>query len=241
MTLRSLICFSLLWTGSVALEGAHAGGATVSGQLTIRQRAQAHEPLSDIVVWLQPATPGSADRVQPGHAQLLQKDKMFRPHVLVVPVGTIVDFPNADPIFHNAFSNFEGQIFDVSLYPPGTTRSVRFHRAGIVRVFCNIHPTMSAVIVVLNTPYFTKAAPDGRYQMPNVPPGAYELRVFDERATAEPDVSMTVTISPAQSAVSAPTIHLSELGYVRQPHKNKYGLDYPASSTDNSIYSGVPR
>lgn len=206
----------------------------------ITQRAQAHEPLSDIVVWLQPNIAGSADSVQPGHAQLLQKDKMFHPHVTAVSVGTVVDFPNADPIYHNAFSSFEGQIFDIGLYPPGTSRSIRFHRPGIVRVFCNIHPTMSAVILVLNTPYFTKAGQDGRYQMPNVPAGIYALRVFDERATAEPEVNLTVTVDPAQSVVTAPTIHLSELGYVRQPHKNKYGLDYPHSATD-ATYSGLPQ
>ena len=241
MTPRSLTCFSLLVAGAAAaLTGASAGRATVSGMVEITQRAQAHEPLSDIVIWLQPTAAGSADSVQAGHAQLLQKDKMFQPHVTAVSVGTVVDFPNADPIYHNAFSSFEGQIFDIGLYPPGTTRSIRFHRPGIVRVFCNIHPTMSAVIVVLNTPYFTKAGQDGRYQMPNVPSGTYALHVFDERATAEPDVNLIVTVDPAQSVVTAPAIHLSELGYVRQPHKNKYGLDYPHSATD-ATYAGLPQ
>jgi plastocyanin len=242
MTRRSLTCFSLLLVAAAAaLTGADTGRAAISGIVEITQRARAHEPLSDIVVWLQPTAAGSADSIQPGHAQLLQKDKMFQPHVLVVTVGTVVDFPNADPIFHNAFSSFEGQIFDIGLYPPGTSRSIRFRRPGIVRVFCNIHPTMSAVIVVLNTPYFTKAGTDGRYQMASVPYGTYDLRVFDERATAEPDVNMTVTVDPAQNVVSAPAIHLSELGYVRQPHKNKYGLDYPQSAGDAPTYSGLPQ
>ena len=86
------------------------------------------------------------------HAQIVQKNKKFSPHILAVTTGTTVDFPNNDPIFHNAFSNFEGKVFDIGLYPPGTSKSVRLDRPGVVRVFCNIHPTMSAIIAVLSTP-----------------------------------------------------------------------------------------
>ncbi|HEX3685363.1 MAG TPA: hypothetical protein VHU83_22710 [Bryobacteraceae bacterium] len=241
MTRRLLTYSSVLLAAVVALAGGRASSATVSGVIEITQRAKAHESLSDIVVWLQPAAAGIGDSVQPSHAQLLQKDKMFQPHITVVSVGSIVDFPNADPIFHNAFSSFEGQIFDVGLYPPGTSRSIRFRRPGIVRVFCNIHPTMSAVILVLDTPFFTKAGQDGRYQIASVPAGNYELRVFDERATAEPDVNITVTVDASQTEAAAPLIHLSELGYVRPPHKNKYGLDYPSADPDALTYSGTPR
>ena len=239
MTPRLLICFSAGLLAMMAVT--HVSGATVSGVIAITQRARTHESLSDIVVWLEPAASGTAEPVQPAHAQLLQKDKTFQPHVTAIPVGSIVDFPNADPIFHNAFSSFDGQIFDVGLYPPGTSRSIRFRRPGIVRVFCNIHPSMSAVIVVLDTPYFTKAGQDGHYQIASVPPGNYELRVFDERATAEPDVDITVTVEQKQIEATAPPIRLSELGYVRPPHKNKYGLDYPASDPDAFTYSGPPQ
>lgn len=232
MTRLLLICFSF------ALGGA-AWCATVSGAIEITQRAQSHESLSDIVVWLE--APGASSAAQPAHVQLLQKDKMFHPHVLAITVGSTVDFPNADPIFHNAFSNFEGQIFDIGLYPPGTSRSIHFRRRGIVRVFCNIHPSMSAVIVVLDTPYFTKADQDGHYQITGVPPGNYVLRVFDERATAEPDVDVTITVEQGQPSAFARPVRLSELGYVRQPHKNKYGVDYPAANSDSPIYSGPPQ
>jgi plastocyanin len=241
MTRQLLTCSSLLLAVAAVLGGGSASRATVSGVIEITQRAKAHESLSDIVVWLQPAGPVTNEPAQPAHAQLLQKDKMFQPHVSAVSVGSVVDFPNADPIFHNAFSSFEGQIFDVGLYPPGTSRSIRFHRPGIVRVFCNIHPAMSAVIVVLDTPYFTKAGQDGRYQIAGVPPGSYELRVFDERATAEPDVNMTVTVDQNETEASAPPVRLSELGYVRPPHKNKYGLDYPAPDADALTYSSPLR
>ena len=95
-----------------------------------------------------------------------QKNKTFSPHILAISAGTFVDFPNDDPIFHNAFSSYSGEIFDVGLYAPGTSRSVQFSRAGIVRVFCNIHSSMSAVIVVLPTPYFATTAPRRRFQIP---------------------------------------------------------------------------
>lgn len=236
-----LTCSSLIVAWAAAIPSRDLPRATVSGVIEIEQRSKTHESLSDIVVWLEPEQAETAQVLHPEHAELLQKDKMFHPHVLAVSVGSVVDFPNADPIFHNAFSSFDGQLFDVGLYPPGTSRSIRFRRAGIVRVFCNIHPSMSAVIVVLDTPYFTKVAPDGRYQLPGIPPGVYQLRVFDERATAGPDVTRTVTIEPNQGVANPAPIRLSELGYVRQPHKNKYGLDYPASAADSLTYSGPPQ
>src|SRR4030095_11393516 len=97
--------------------------------------------------------------------------------------NSTVEFPNADPIFHNAFSNFSGQIFDVGLYPPGTSRTVKFRKEGTVRIFCNIHPTMSAVISVLKTPWFDVSASDGSFKISDVPPGEYMLNVFHERAS----------------------------------------------------------
>jgi plastocyanin len=212
--------------------------SSVTGKVEISQRAKSHESLGDIVVWLKPTDQNAIPNMPPVHAQLLQKNKMFHPHVLPITIGSIVDFPNADPIFHNAFSSFDGQIFDVGLYAPGTSRSIRFHEAGIVRVFCNIHPTMSAVILVLDTPYFAKVKADGSYRITNVPPGSYDMRIFDERATAGPDVQLTVKVEDNEEQTTAPPIRLSELGYVRLPHKNKYGLDYPPTSSDLEIYPG---
>lgn len=219
--------------------------STVSGRIEVSLAPKAsrigRQSFSDIVVWLQPVRPASTLSLQPQHAQLIQKDKTFRPHTLVIPAGSTVDFPNSDPIFHNAFSTFDGQIFDVGLYPPGTSQSVRFRRPGIVRVFCNIHPTMSAIIVVVDTPYFTKADNNGQYQVRNVPAGSYELHVFDERATSGPDSHVPLTVLEEQASTTVPPIRLSEAGYVHLPHKNKYGLDYPPSSTDPETYTAQPK
>ena len=100
-----------------------------------------------------------------------------------IETGTTVDFPNYDPIFHNAFSNFSGQLFDIGLYAPGSSRSFRFRRSGTVRIFCNIHPAMSAVILVVDTPYFAVTSRDGKFDIASVAPGEYKLKVFHERAT----------------------------------------------------------
>src|SRR5207248_4414797 len=86
--------------------------------------------------------------------RLVQKNKTFGPHLVVVQVGSAVEFPNQDPFFHNVFSLFEGKRFDLGLYESGSTRSVVFNRAGVSYIFCNIHPEMSAVVVALNTTYY---------------------------------------------------------------------------------------
>lgn len=116
-----------------------------------------HSDFSGVVVWLDPVA-GAPPWPKPRTAEMVQRAKRFIPHVLAITVGSTADFPNYDPIFHNAFSNYDGQVFDVGLYPPGTTRSVPFRKEGIVRIFCDIHPTMSAIIVVLRSPYCDHAS-----------------------------------------------------------------------------------
>jgi hypothetical protein len=100
---------------------------------------------------------------------------------------------------------------------------------------------MSAVIVVVDTPYFTKAGRDGQFEVRNVPAGKYELHVFDERATAEPNSQVLLTVEEPETETIVPPIHLSEAGYVHLSHKNKYGLDYAPSSTDAATYTGPPK
>src|SRR5947209_1192263 len=148
----------MIWLWRICFSAAFASllnGAAVSGSVALRDsrnpKVTRKQDYSGVVVWLEPLSNTVPVSLAPRHAKMVQKNKSFTPHVLAIPVGTVVDFPNFDPIFHNAFSNYNGQVFDVGLYPPGSSRSVRFARPGIVRVFCNIHAGMSAVIVVLNT------------------------------------------------------------------------------------------
>jgi plastocyanin len=212
-------------SGAVALRDSHVEAVT-------KQKDYSGVVISAIPVSEPAAAPGNR------HSTMLQKNKTFTPHVLPVETGTTVDFPNADPIFHNAFSSYSGQIFDVGLYPPGTNRSVRFTRPGAVRVFCNIHPTMSAIILVVNSPYFTTTAKDGSWEM-NVPPGDYDIRVFHERATEQTLAGLSLRIVVGDQPVRLPTIAVSEAGYLLAPHKNKYGRDYDSSGDDSSVYPQV--
>lgn len=194
---------------------------------------------SGVVVWLMPSDGALAHRTDGKHARLIQKDKTFTPHVLPIETGTTVDFPNFDPIFHNAFSNFSGQLFDIGLYAPGSSRSFRFQRSGTVRIFCNIHPTMSAVILVVDTPYFAVSSRDGDFEIASVAPGEYQLKVFHERATETVLDQLEHRITVGSGTLALPPMEISETGYLPAPHKNKYGKDYPKAVEDNPIYPGL--
>jgi hypothetical protein len=161
---------------------------------------------------------------------MIQKNKTFTPHVLPISLGSSVEFPNLDPIFHNAFSNFNGQVFDLALYPPGKSRTVTFRRPGVVRIFCNIHPTMSAVIVVVETPYYAVSDHSGRFTLPGVPPGRYRESVFFERATPETLTALTKELDLKGAPEVLPPIVISETGYLPTPHANKHGQPYPPDS-----------
>lgn len=213
-------------TGSVVLKDSHLA-AVRKGR-----------DYSGVVVWLLPAA-GAKAHVHGVHARLIQKDKTFTPHILAVETGTTVDFPNYDPIFHSAFSNFSGQLFDIGLYPPGTTRSIRFGRSGAVRIFCNIHPTMSAVILVVDTPYFAESGHDGRLRIGNVAPGEYKLKVFHERAKEEVLRALERNITVGTEDLTMAPLEISESGYLPAPHKNKYGKDYSETVDDGVFYSGT--
>lgn len=196
---------------------------------------------SGVVISLQPVNGVVPVRVTNSHARMIQKNKTFSPHVLAIGVGASVEFPNYDPIFHNAFSSYNGQIFDVGLYAPGRSKAVHFTREGVVRVFCNIHSSMSAVIVVLATPYFDTTGASGAFEIPNVPPGEYELHVFHERATDATLAGLRRRVLVDESNIALPAISISESGYLPIPHKNKYGRDYRPEPDDHNIYPAVKK
>jgi plastocyanin len=234
------ICFRT-FALALALVAA-ATAATVSGRVELvsshDSNVRKHIDDSGVVVWLEPPAGAPVVPAAAVRAQMVQKSKTFTPHVLAIAVGTVVDFPNFDPIFHNAFSNYNGQIFDIGLYPPGTTRSLAFHREGVVRVFCNIHPTMSAVIVVLKSPYFTTSAKNGGFAIDHVPAGTYRLHVFCERATEQTLAALTRTVEVSDGPLDPLNLQISETGYLEVPHKNKFGKDYPPAA-DASGYTGT--
>ena len=216
-------------------------GATVSAHVQLGSSndpgVRKHQDYSGVVVWLEPIAGPPVALARPVRVDMIQKDKTFSPHVLPITIGTTVNFPNYDPIFHNAFSNYNGQLFDIGLYPPGSTRSIVFRREGIVRVFCNIHPTMSAVIVVLKSPYFSVSNRSGDLEITGVPAGSYRMHVFHERATEQTLAVLTKTVDISGERTQLPEILVSESGYLQLPHQNKYGKEYPPDA-DSGAYPG---
>ncbi len=207
-------------TGSVVPEGA------------------ANKPLaSSSVVWLVPVGAATdATLVAPMHATLTQKNKTFDPHLLVVTRGSTVEFPNRDPWFHNVFSLFNGKRFDLGLYEAGTSRTVHFDRVGISYIFCNIHPEMSAVVVVLPSPYFAIPNKQGEFSIASVPAGRYALHVWNETALPATLQALTREVQVSDTSHSLGTIRVQVTMAASVPHKNKYGQDYEPPSPNNPVY-----
>lgn len=133
------------------------------------------------VVWLDPM-PGTpaASFVPTGHYTLLQKNRAFSPHLQVIPIGSVVQFPNDDPFFHNVFSLFNGRRFDLGLYEAGSSKSVTFSKEGVSYIFCNIHPEMSAVIISIATQLYAVADDKDSLVLNGIPPGDYKMNIWVE-------------------------------------------------------------
>lgn len=209
---------------------------TLTARVTLASdsKAKSSTDAHNIVLWLTP----DADPVKPKpaeHLRLMQKNKSFEPHLLVIPVGSVVAFPNRDPFFHNVFSLFEGKRFDLGLYETGSTRDVHFDKPGISYIFCNIHPEMSAVVVVLDTPFYGISDQRGQILIPNVPPGRYTRRIWYEGSPPEKlrELTRDVTISDNTSTLGV--LRLPVPG-IPQPHKNLYGQDYAPPNPDTPAY-----
>jgi plastocyanin len=216
---------------------------TVTGHVMLVDPAARSKAIDDsnAVVWLTPLADTAALRpsipeVPPHHFRLVQKNKRFTPHILVIPMGSVVDFPNLDPFFHNVFSLFDGKRFDLGLYEGGTTRAVNFNAAGICYVFCNIHPEMSAVVVVVKTPYYGVSNGTGAVSISRLLPGRYELNVWHERCQPDTLKGAAREVVVSSSSSSLGDIRLAESGDLPKNHKNKYGRDYDKQSPSERPY-----
>jgi plastocyanin len=225
-------CFALLLLSTLA-----AGQQlTLTARVTLASESKAKSSMDarNIVLWLI----RDADSVKPKpvqHLRLVQKNKGFEPHLLVIPVGSVVAFPNHDPFFHNVFSLFEGKRFDLGLYEAGSTRDVHFDKPGVSYIFCNIHPEMSAVVVVLDTPFYGISDARGQILVPNVPPGRYTRRIWYEGSLPDTLREMTREVTISESTSSLGVLRLPSPG-VPQPHKNLYGQDYAPPNPDTPAY-----
>ncbi len=141
------------------------------------------------VVYLETAPQPAFEPPPPGRAVLDQRNETFVPGVLAITAGSTVVFPNSDRVYHNVFSLSKARRFDLGRYPRGQSRSVVFERAGVVRVFCEIHSHMSAYILVFAHRFFAVTDEAGRYRLDGVPPGAYTLALWwDGQVRARRDV-----------------------------------------------------
>jgi plastocyanin len=222
-----------LWFWGTA--GLWAEDVNVTGRVVL-EGAGHISPANSTVVWLSPlgADSGPAS-VPPMHAVLQQKNKTFEPHFLVVTKGSTVEFPNRDPWFHNVFSLFNGKRFDLGLYEAGTSRTVHFDREGISFIFCNIHPEMSAVVVVLPSQYFAIPDKQGEFSIASVPAGRYTLHVWNESAlpAALQALSRVAEVSAASHSVGTVRVQVTTAS---TSHKNKYGQNYESPSPNNPVY-----
>ena len=236
MTISQKNLIALILTAATACfaaqpvnDGSHAT-VTVSGMARLIFAGPGAMPkgASGIVVWLSPldyVRPVSA-RVESPRYRLVQHNKRFEPGLLVVPVGSVVDFPNLDPWFHNVFSLYRGKRFDLGLYQAGSQRSVRFDRIGPSYLFCNIHPEMTGVVLAIDSDLFSVSDKNGRYSISGVTPGRYVLHVWYENAAPEslPTLQRPVTIENENQILPAILVQATK----QEPtnHKNKYGQDY---------------
>ena len=152
---------------------------------------------------------GAAPALPAGPASIRQDGLAFVPHVLPVLRGSTVEFPNGDPVFHNVFSLARAASFDLGRYPRGEARSVRFDTAGIVKVFCHIHSDMSAVVMVLDNPFFVVPDSEGRFRLDGLPPGEYKAAAWHERARLS---RRSVRIEAGRATTVSFDIPLSEDG-----------------------------
>jgi len=205
-------------------------GAAQTGHADVRVRLSLPNAPKDhhipAIIWLE-STDGSTPPPFLPHPRytLLQKNRMFMPHLLVVPVGATVSFPNADPFFHNVFSLFDGKRFDLGLYEAGSSKDVHFTREGVSYIFCNIHPEMSAVVVSLSTPLYSVNDGDS-FDVHDVPPGDYTLHLWVEGVPGRALEPLGHPLHVATTTLDLGELHVPVTPERSMSHTNKFGMPY---------------
>ena len=166
--------------------GARVSSVDVAGRVTLGGK-----PAPDVVVWLEGARAAAA----PSSARTVldQRNLQFAPRVLAVRIGTTVEFPNNDRVFHNVFSFRDGKKFDLGIYPIGSVKHVHFDKPGVSRLFCNIHPRMAAYVISVDSPHFAVSDGSGNFTLPDVASGTYTYHAWRAGGSS---LSGTVVVEP---------------------------------------------
>lgn len=188
--------------GKAGTEADRVDGQYASRKFKFVERVN-YQAMHDFVVFIDGpvagATNANAKAVQiTTSREVTQQSARFTPHVLPIMVGTTVEWPNDDNIFHNVFSYSNAKQFDLGLYKGGEVKKVVFDQPGEVDVFCSIHTAMSCVVLVLENPYFASTDSHGRYVIKNVPAGTYKLKAWHERMPPQ----MTTVNVPKEGQVT---------------------------------------
>ena len=207
-------------------------GGTVEGRVTLLRAGALLPDASNAVVWIEGAR--GAGGPAPAEGQMKSAQKRFIPHVVIVRPNATVQFPNADSIYHNAFSVSGANRFDLGLYRSGASREKKFEETGLVRVYCNIHPQMIGFVMVVDAGFATVTGPDGTFRFDGVPHGTFLLKAWHEEGG---ETQVPVTVGGGGGSGTPLTIRLDVTGFKPLPHKNKYGKDYPpGAGTDDERY-----
>lgn len=209
------------------LSALHTEAATVAGKVGFVTKRGQKPKLTETVVWLESS---SLSRPKPETTQMITRAKTLIPHVVAVPVGSTVQFPNEDPIIHNLFSVSPSNPFDLGFYKRNSGKSHRFDKPGIVNVYCNVHPNMSAVVHVMPTPHYVFADAQGGFRIDGVDPGRYRLLAWNELTGTQ---TSSIEVTAGGEVRGTVNLTLDARSYRATQHLNKNNQPYSRSTKDD--------
>jgi plastocyanin len=199
----------------------------VSGTVEVLLKGEKKKTdLSSVIIYLDPISQSSIpEEALKKQFSMATKNKQFLSRALAIPAGAKVQFPNLDSIFHNIFSVSSPNQFDLGLYKGGASKSQSFQQPGVVKVFCNVHPQMSATIVVSASPYYTVADQAGAFKLGDIPNGSFQLRAYAEEGQTGKKID--VGDKPLQMNLT-----IDGRSFKKLRHKNKFGKDYSSGEDE---------
>ena len=210
-------------TAVAVLVATFAEAATVMGRVDFLTRRGQRPNRAETLVWLE--GPG-VKPLAPSSFRITTRAKTLIPHILAIPVGSSVEFPNEDPVAHNLFSLSSPNQFDLGFYRRGAGKRRTFDHPGLVNVYCNVHPTMSAVIHVMSTPHYSLTNGQGSFSIVDVAPGTYRAYAWNEMGgLAESELIVADGPSPIELMLT-----IDGTRYRPEQHLDKDGKPYSRSN-----------